>query len=237
MKIRNMIGILAILIALACLVLPAAAADNATEDAATSFYNHGVLVLGSNDYAGAISLFDQALASNTTLISKSDTLAYIYQAKAYAQIQLGNYTDALSTINEGLASDGKDAKLWNNKGYALYSLGQYQQALDAYNTAIQYEQNYTNALINKGDTLQKLNRYQDAIDSYNAALVASPGNAAATEGLAKAQKAAQSVIAITPVLVIEIVVVIFIVAGLVYALKFRKPEEKKPEPKKAKGKK
>ena len=39
--------------------------------------------------------------------------------KAYAQIQLENYTDAIATVDAGLALYPRDAMLWNNKGIAL----------------------------------------------------------------------------------------------------------------------
>jgi len=233
MKFRNILGLLAIFVVLFCAVQPVLAEGNTTPDIPTSFYNHGVQAVASNDYTGAIALFDQALASNTTLIRMSDTALYLYQGKAYALIQLERYPDALVTIDEGLEAYGKDPKLWNNRGYVLYNTGQYQQALDAYNTALRYEQNYTMALINKGDTLQKLGRFPDAIDAYNTALANAPGNSAATAGIEKAQKAAASTV--SPELIFAILAVVVVIAGGVYFLKF-KPAAQKSGTKKAKGK-
>jgi tetratricopeptide (TPR) repeat protein len=234
MKFRQIIHILAIIAFIACFVPPVLAADEAPKDEATTLYNWAELSLNTNDYETAISYFDQALASNTSMIKVSDALLYTYRDKAYAQIQLKRYDDAIKTLDQGLALYPKDKMLWNNKGYAHYNLGKYQDALAAYNNAITFEQNYTIALINKGDTLSKMGDYQGAVDTYKKALETDPGNHDATTGLAAAQQAAASAI---PVTMIGIVILVIIVAGgAIWYVRFRKPEAG-PEEKKSKGKK
>jgi tetratricopeptide (TPR) repeat protein len=189
MKIRQCIHILAILFVLLGFVLPVMAAENETPDAATAFYNTGVLLLEEKEYARAIAAFDQALASNTTMIWWSDALLYTYQNKAYAWIQLNNYTAALQTIDEGLATYENDEKLWYNKGFALFRLGNYQDAITAYNKVLQINNQSVPALNNKGDTYFQMGRYQDAVDSYIRAKEIDPGNSYAAAGLEKAQRA------------------------------------------------
>ncbi|MFA4825588.1 MAG: tetratricopeptide repeat protein [Methanoregula sp.] len=234
MKFRQIIHILAIIACIACFVPPVLAADEAPKDEATTFYNRGELLLDTNDYESTIALFDQALASNTTLMGISNGLLYTYRDKAYAQIQLKKYNEALQTLDQGLALYPKDNMLWNNKGYANYILGKYPEALAAYNNAILFEKNYTIALINKGDTLSKMGDYSGAIDTYKIALESDPGNRDATAGLAAAQQAAASTI---PASMIVIVILVIIVAGgAVWYIKCKKPEEKLKE-KKSPGKK
>src|SRR5512136_850588 len=103
MKIIQCIHILAILLVVLGFVLPVMAAENETQDAATAAYNRGELLLQSKEYARAIAAFDQALASNTTMIRWSDALLYTYQNKGYALIQLNNYTAAVQTLDQGLS--------------------------------------------------------------------------------------------------------------------------------------
>jgi len=189
MKIRKCIHILAILFVVLGFVLPVMAAENETPDAATAFYNTGVLLLEEKEYARAIAAFDQALASNTTMIWWSDALLYTYQNKAYAWIQLNNYTAALQTIDEGLATYENDEKLWYNKGFALFRLGNYPDAITAYNKVLQINNQSVPALNNKGDTYFQMGRYQDAVDSYIRAKEIDPGNSYAAAGLEKAQRA------------------------------------------------
>jgi len=235
MKIRHIVYILAILLLIGGFVAPVAAEENQTPDAGTTFYNKGVVLLNSNEYQRAIELFDQALASDTTMIRQSDALLYTYQGKSYALIQLNKYEDAVLTLDEGLKIYPKDFMLWNNKGYALYNLGKYPDALKSYDTALGIDQNYTPSLVNKGDTLYKMGKFTDAVDAYSKANVTDPGNKKAMEGLDKAQKAASSEIPLTPIVIIVILVIV--AGGVIYYLKFRKPAEEKPTEKKTKGKK
>jgi tetratricopeptide (TPR) repeat protein len=235
MKIRHIVYILSILLLIGGFVAPVAAEENQTPDAGTTFYNAGIKLLNSNEYERAISSFDQALASDTTMIRQSDALLYTYQGKSYALIQLNKYEDAVMTLDEGLKIYPKDFMLWNNKGYALYNLGKYPDALKSYDTALSIDQNYTPSLVNKGDTLYKMGRFTDAVDAYSKANVTDPGNKKAMEGLDKAQKAASSEIPLTPIVIIVILVIV--AGGVIYYLKFRKPAEEKPTEKKTKGKK
>jgi tetratricopeptide (TPR) repeat protein len=235
MKIRHIVHILSILLLIGVFVAPVAAEENQTPDAGTTFYNAGIKLLNSNEYDRAIVLFDQALASDTTMIRQSDALLYTYQGKSYALIQLNRYEDAVQTLDEALKIYPKDFMLWNNKGYALYNLGKYGEALTSYDLALSIEQNYTPSLINKGDTLSKMGRFTDAVDAYNKANVTDPGNKKAMEGLEKAQEAAKSEIPLTSIAIIVILVII--AGGIIYYMKFRKPAEEKPTEKKPKGKK
>lgn len=236
MKIRHIVYLIGLLLLIGGFIAPVTAAEeNQTRDAGTDFYNAGIRLLNSNEYERAIALFDQALASNTTMIRQSDALLYTYQGKSYALIQLNKNEDAVQTIDEGLKIYPKDFMLWNNKGSALFNLGKYPDALKSYDTALSFDQNYTRSLVNKGDTLYEMGRFKDAVDAYSKANVTDPGNKRAMEGLDKAQKAASSEIPLTP---IAIIIILFIVAGgIIYYLKFRKPAEENPTEKKMKGKK
>jgi len=189
MKIGQFIHILAILLLIIGFIQPGMAAENETTDAATAFYNRGELLLQSKDYARAIEAFDQALASNTTMIRWSDALLYTYTDKGYALIQMNNYTAAIQTIDQGLALYENDEMLWYNKGFALFKLGNYQDALNAYDKVLQINNQSVPALNNKGDTYFQMGRYQDAVDSYLRANEKDPGNSYASAGLEKAQRA------------------------------------------------
>jgi tetratricopeptide (TPR) repeat protein len=233
MKFKDLISILVILFVSILLVHPVAAADTTPKDNATTLYNAGVQTLGMNDYAGALDLFDRALAENTTSIAQGDALMYLYEGKAYALINLHRFDDALQTTKQGLTLYGMDSKLWNNQGFALYNLGKYQDAVTAYDHAIALDGNYTSALINKGGALYKLGDYTASVAAYNRALETDPGNADAADGLKHAQDAAGS---LSPVLMVLIAVVVIAAAGAVWYVKFRKPAEEKPAEKKGKAK-
>ena len=235
MKIGHLICILAVAALIIGFIQPVMAEGNITTDAATNYYNIGVRYLATNDFQRAIDFFNLALASNTTMIQKSDGLLYTYQGKAYALIQLTQYDDAIGTIDEGLVIYPKDPMLWNDKGYALFSLGKNQDAVNAYDTAISFDQNYTSALINKGQALYQMGKYQDAVDAFIRADATDPGNSKAAEGLAQAQGAAAA--ATQTVVIIAGIILIVAAGGIVLYMKFRKPPEEKTPEKKTKGKK
>jgi tetratricopeptide (TPR) repeat protein len=189
MKIGQCIHILAILLLVIGFIQPVMAAENETQDAATAFYNRGELLLQSQEYTRAIEAFDQALASNITMIRQSDALLYTYTDKGYALIQLNNYTEAIKTLDQGLAIYANDEMLTYNKGFALFKLGNYPDAITAYNKVLQINNKSVPALNNMGDTYFQMGRYQDAVDSYLRANVIEPGNSYAAAGLEKAQRA------------------------------------------------
>ncbi len=205
------------------------------QDRASYYYNNAERVLINGHFENAIELFDQALALNTTMMKKTDALMYLYRDKAYAQIQLEKYNDAIITADAGLAVYPSDAMLWNNKGYALSRIGKPQDALNAFDTSISFDSNYTTAYINRGDILSQMGRYPEAVSAYTRAGETDPGNPVALEGLTNAKKgAADSARTMTIVLVIVFVVAIGIA---VWYVRFRKPAEPEPEEKKAKSKK
>ena len=189
MKIGQCIHILAILLLFIGFIQPVMAAENETGDAATAFFNSAEQFLKEKNYIRAIEFFDKALASNTTMIRGSDALLYTYTDKAYALIQLNNYTAAVQTIDQGLSIYENDEFLWYNKGFALFKLGKYQDALNAYNKVLQINNQSVPALNNRGDTYFQMGRYQDAVDSYIRANEIDPGNSYAAAGREKAQRA------------------------------------------------
>jgi tetratricopeptide (TPR) repeat protein len=237
MKIRQCIHILAVLLLITGFILPVMAAENETQDAATAAYNSGEYLLQSKEYARAIAAFDQALASNTTMIRWSDALLYTYRDKGYALIQLNNYTEAIKTLDQGLAIYENDEILWYNKGFALFKLGNYQDAINAYDKVLRINNASIQALNNKGDTYFQMGRYQEAVDSYKRANAIEPNDSYSITGLAKAQSAAEGTAANQTQGIIIGLILIVVAGGIIYYLKFRKPAEvKKGEEKKAEKK-
>ena len=209
--------------------------DNLERDVATGHYNSAEELLVKGDYANAITLYDQALASNTTMLKKTDAILYLYRDEAYAQIQLGNYSDAIATSDAGLVLYPSDAMLWNNKGFALSLLGKTQDALTAYDKSVSFDGNYTTAYINRGNVLSQMGRYTEAIAAYSRANETDPFNLAAADGLAAAKKSESES---TGNMIILLVIVLIAAAGVVvWYVKFRKPANPAPEEKKDKTKK
>lgn len=252
MNFRKLPVILAVFLLAVLLVQPVLSQDNLTniltaknvanvtnqtpdleKDLATYYYNWAERSLVSGDYEGAIKLYDQALASNTTMMYKTDALLYLFRDKAYAQIQLKNYTAAVATLDAGLAFYPDDAMLWNNRGYAQFSLGKMQDALSSYDKSVLSDRNYTTAYINKGDTLSAMGRYSEAITAYTMANETDPFNIAASDGLeaarrGEAESGRNTLVALAVVLVAAI-------SGAVWYIRFRKPAAPEVEEEKKKS--
>lgn len=208
MKSGRILFILAILAIVGCFVQPVLAdTDNATQ-----YYNQGSQMASSGEYQRAIAFFDMALASNTTMISKSDTLMYVYKDKSAALTDLGYYDDAVKTADQGLALYKKEPGLWNNKGYALFKQGKYTEAIAAYDAAIGLDSSYLKGYINKGLALNKAGKYYEAITAFNKALQLDPGNTDAQTGLAEAQNETMKTnIALAAIVIVALCLVIWYV--------------------------
>jgi tetratricopeptide (TPR) repeat protein len=209
--------------------------DNLEKDAATGHFNSAEQLLVKGDYVNAIVLYDLALASNTTMLKKTDAILYLYQDKAYAQIQLGNYTDAIATEDAGLALYPSDPMLWNNKGYALSLLGKTQDALAAYDKSVSFDRNYTTAYINRGNVLSQMGRYTEAVAAFTRANETDPFNLAAADGLAVAKKGESE--SGRNMIIVLVIVLIAAAGAVVWYTKFRKPADPAPEKKEEKTKK
>jgi tetratricopeptide (TPR) repeat protein len=252
MDFRKFPAILAIFLVAVLIVQPVLSAttmtsDNLENDIATSYFNNAQRIVAACapdspcDYEGAIKMYDQALASNTTMLKKTDGLLYLYQGKAYAQIQLGKYSDAVATLDAGLVVYPEDAMLWNNRGYALYRLGRTQDALTAYDTSVSFDRNYTTALLNRGNLLNEMGRYSEAAATFIQVNETDPFNVNASDGL-KAARTAESGNNLPPVTdqpVTALIVIVLVVALCVIVLYVtsRKPAGPAPEEKKDTSKK
>lgn len=241
MECRKFLTILAVFLAAVLIVQPVLSenvtvtSENLEKDTATTLYNSGATLLNKGDYENAITLFDQALASNTSMIKKTDAHLYLFQNKAFAQIQLGNYTGAITTLDEGLALYPGDAMLWNNKGKALEKLGKPQDALIAYDKAVSLNQNYTLAHVNRGLILSQMGRFSEAVAAFSQANETNPFNEDILAGLEAAKTGeAESTRTMTIITVIVLVTVIGIV---VWYVRFRKPTIPAPEKKTKKSEK
>ena len=232
----KLISIIGILILLVCFLQPVMAEDASAHDNATQYYNLGEIAISRGNFDQAVQDFDLALAENTTLLGSTDGMMYLYKDKAGALAELGQYDEAIKTVDQGLIQFHNSTGLWNNKGYIYAKQGKYNDAVDAYSQAVSIDPSYLKGWINKGDSLVKAGRYSEAADVYHNALTLDPGNTEATAGLAEAQKGASSPLA-SPVILALVLIVIIAAIGAVWYIKFRKPDEKTPVDKKSEGKK
>jgi hypothetical protein len=156
----------------------------------------GLIRYRLNDTAGALALFDQAIAL-------TPGKANLHYDRAVALRLLGRDLEDLSSYDRALACDHQNPKAHYNKGNLLESLNRYEEALVSYNCAIAIQPNLVEAHLNKAKLLNDLKRYLEAVASYGCALALQPSyetycsQGAALENLHRHQDALSAYIAAT----------------------------------------
>jgi protein O-GlcNAc transferase len=102
-----------------------------------------------------------------------------------AQLQRGNYHDALQLIDTALSKNPRSAIACNNRGAALRAMGRLTDALSAFAAALALDPEYSDALSNQGAVLNELGRNEEALASYDKALAIKPDTAEALNNQGK----------------------------------------------------
>jgi tetratricopeptide (TPR) repeat protein len=87
---------------------------------------------------------------------------------------LGQYVDALATVERAIATDQRYAPGWYGRGVGLDLLGRPEEALAAYEQALACDPEYANAWNGKGNALHGLGRFVEAVAAYDQALAIDP---------------------------------------------------------------
>ena len=94
--------------------------------------------------------------------------------RSIALTGLGQYDDALASINRAVGMAPTNAEAHNHRGVILWYLGRYDDALTANQTALDLAPNTVRAWLNRGIILRSLQRYEDALAAYDRGLELAP---------------------------------------------------------------
>lgn len=133
---------------------------------ATALHNLGVL--NSRRGSGGEEYFEQAIESDSSMISP-------YLERAYQRMQRGSFKEALQDYNSALAIEKSDPEIWLNRGFVREKLADLKGAYADYSMAIRLERDYGKAWLNRGNVLTKQGRYTEAIEDYSTAITFDPG--------------------------------------------------------------
>ena len=165
------------------------------------FVSEGKRKLKQQDYLGAITEFDQALASNpndlnalsgraeayywqdnfeaaiqdfnTVIQLNPDNATFLfYRGTAHGQLE--EYQKAIADYNQAILLNPDDANAYNNRGNSYGNLGEEQKAIADYNQAILLDPDYAFAYNNRGISHRNLGEYEKAIADYNQAILLDP---------------------------------------------------------------
>lgn len=100
----------------------------------------------------------------------------IYQFRADAYYNLGQYQKAIDDYNRVIKLGGDDSATYNNRAAAYSKLGMYQLAIDDCNRALKISPDEPNTYNTRGTIYSDMGRHQLAIDDFSTALKLDPDN-------------------------------------------------------------
>lgn len=119
-------------------------------------YDAGLERYQANDYAGAITRFQQAVALDPQLDDAEAQLAWSY----YHSDQ---YVPATRHFRQAALRQPQWPGLYDGLGWSRYRLQRYQLALEAFQQAVTLEPSYRDAAVGRAYSLFALERYQEAL--------------------------------------------------------------------------
>ena len=170
---------------------------------ALAYNNRGYTKYKQQDYKGALDDYNRAILLNPKFQMAIDNKARLflevcmeddkdfsekyYLSLGIADINSGNFLDALKSINEALKFNPNCDIAYFYKGVAYHSLGKNEEAFDNYSKAIELNKNMTDAYFNRGQLIHKEHPKQ-ALDDFVSAVALDPKFIDAYYAIASIQK-------------------------------------------------
>ena len=178
----------------------------ADQNNAQALHMLGVLHTEEQDFEGAITYFEKALAQdfeNPTIYfsygnalkgaGKSEQALEKYRvaqklntqySQAYANAgvvlhELGSLPEALVQYEKALELNPAYAEVYSNRGALFKETGRLEEALQSYQRAIDLKPDYADAYYNRANLLESLQKLDLAIESFNKAIELHPGHVSA----------------------------------------------------------
>jgi tetratricopeptide (TPR) repeat protein len=130
------------------------------------YYNMGLAWSSKGEYTQAIAQYNVAL----TQVSPQDKakIATIYNDRGLANLNLQNFTAAISDFDLGIRYQENNPWLHYNRGCACHRHGNYAAAIDSFSEALAVNPQQAEAYVNRGLIHYHLGRIQIALDDLNA---------------------------------------------------------------------
>jgi tetratricopeptide (TPR) repeat protein len=102
--------------------------------------------------------------------------------KGFANIDLGNYDQAIQALSTAIELNPKEVGPYYNRGLAYTKLRRHAEAVQDYSRAIELDPKFEAAYIQRGFTFFNMGQDDQAIDDFNRAIALNPKPAAAYNG-------------------------------------------------------
>jgi len=119
-------------------------------------YDDGLERYQAKDYAGAIPLFERALAIEPNF---DDAEAYL----AWSYYHVGKYPEATRHFRQAISRQPRWEGLHNGLGWSRYRVGRYYLAIEAFQRALDLDPRFRDAAVGLAYSLFELARYAEAL--------------------------------------------------------------------------
>jgi len=110
------------------------------------------------------------LLFSVSLVCGEDLSARDWSLAGNAQVERGEYEEAVESYDRAINLDLYNPDLWYNKGLALTRLGRYEEALECYQRATNIKPFDADLWLSRGATLSGLGKYEEALECYDRAI-------------------------------------------------------------------
>jgi tetratricopeptide (TPR) repeat protein len=138
-----------------------------SEQQAKAFYDQGVTLTRSGQYAEAIKAYQQAVSLNPAFAEAHHELGYAYY-------KLGRYEDSVASSKQAIELKSKNADTYNNLGLANEALGRWDEAAKAYKQVVSINPNSAVGFYKLGRALKNTKNNEAAIEAYQEAIRLKP---------------------------------------------------------------
>ena len=170
---------------------------------ALAYNNRGYTKYKMKDYQGALEDYNKAILLNPKLNIAMDNKAKLflevcmeddkdfsekyYLSLGISDINCGNYTDAITHLEESIKFNKKSDIAYFYKGVAYQSINNTEKAIEAYSESIEINKNMIDAYYNRGQLLFNIN-IKKALDDFVSAVALDPKFIDAYYSIAAIQK-------------------------------------------------
>ncbi len=128
-----------------------------------SLYSEGLSLIEAGDFAGALPLFEEAVA-----LDLSSDAAWTRYGET--QNALGEFAKGYAALERALLINNANRDAWYGKAIALAGMGQFSEAVTAFKTSFTLMPDNPDILNDLGVILDTTGRYDEAINAFKGAL-------------------------------------------------------------------
>jgi CHAT domain-containing protein/tetratricopeptide (TPR) repeat protein len=132
--------------------------------------------LGETARSIGMELLTRAETAETNVLNPEleETEADVWFNKGVEQYEMGDFENAIISLDKALKIKPDYHEAWLNKGIALFDLGQFSEAIASYDKALVIKPDLHEAWLNRGIALSDLGKFSEAIASLDKALEIKP---------------------------------------------------------------